>query len=105
MTPPRLTREERAAALDKAVDARRRRAELKESLKRGELTLSDVLERAKSDEVVSRTSILTVLESMPGIGKVKAGRIMERVGISESRRVRGLGAKQRVALDDELAGR
>lgn len=105
MTLPHLTPEERAAALDKAVDARRRRAELKESLKRGELSLADVLERAKSDEVVSRTPILTVLESMPGIGKVKAGRIMARVGISESRRVRGLGAKQRVALDQELAGR
>lgn len=105
MTLPHLTPQERAAALDKAVDARRRRADFKESLKRGELTLTDVLQRAQSDEVVSRTPILTVLESMPGIGKVKASRIMERVGISESRRVRGLGAKQRVALAEELAGR
>ncbi|MFV0534093.1 MAG: integration host factor, actinobacterial type [Cumulibacter sp.] len=105
MTLPHLTPEDRAAALQAAVDARRRRAEFKESLRRGELTLADVLERAKTDEVVSRTPIVTVLESMPGIGKVKAGRIMERVGISESRRVRGLGAKQRVALEEELAGR
>lgn len=105
MTLPHLTAEQRAAALDKAADARRRRAELKESLKRGELTIADVLERGKDDEVVGRTHMLTVLESLPGIGKVKASRIMDRVGIARSRRVRGVGAKQRVALEQELAGR
>ena len=59
----------------------------------------------REDEVVGRTHMLTVLESLPGIGKVKAARIMERVGISPSRRVRGLGPKQRVALEKELGGR
>lgn len=105
MSLPQLTSEQRAAALDKAADARRRRAEFKESLKRGDLSLADVLERGRDDEVVGRTHMITVLESLPGIGKVKAARIMDRIGISRSRRVRGLGAKQRVALEQELAGR
>ncbi|WP_153506207.1 integration host factor, actinobacterial type [Cumulibacter manganitolerans] len=105
MTLPHLTAEQRAAALDKAADARRRRAAFKESLKRGELTLADVITLGRDDEVVGRTHMLTVLESLPGIGKVKAARIMERVGISPSRRVRGLGPKQRVALEKELGGR
>lgn len=105
MTPPPLTAQQRTAALDKAADARRRRAEFKESLKRGELSLADVLDRGVEDEIVGRTHMLTVLESLPGIGKVKAARIMEKVGISPSRRVRGLGSKQRVALEQELAGR
>lgn len=105
MTLPHLTAEQRAAALDKAADARRRRAEFKDSVKRGELSLAEVLAKAENDEVIGRTHIVTVIESLPGIGKVKAARIMERVGISMSRRVRGLGAKQRVALQQELAGR
>lgn len=103
--PPHLSAEQRAAALDKAADARVRRSALKESIKRGEMTLADVLAKAETDEVVARTHVLAVIESLPGIGKVKAARIMERVGISMSRRVQGLGAKQRVALQEELAGR
>ena len=38
------------------------------------------------------------LTSLPGLGKVKAARLMERLGIAESRRLRGLGAKQKEAL-------
>lgn len=105
MSLPTLTPEQRAAALDKAADARRRRAEFKDTVKRGEITLPEIIELGKSDEVVGRTHIVTVIESLPGIGKIKAARIMDRVGISHSRRVRGLGAKQRVALEAELAGR
>jgi ribosomal protein S13 len=42
--------------------------------------------------------VLSVLESLPGVGKVKARRTMEEVGISETRRVRGLGEQQRSKL-------
>ncbi len=97
-TPPPLTDDARRAALAKAADARRVRAELKHSLKAGELGLADVLTRAESDDVVAMTKILTVLEALPGVGKVKSRRTMASIGISESRRVQGLGAKQRRAL-------
>ena len=39
---------------------------------------------------------------MPGVGKIRAAQIMERLGISETRRVRGLGDKQREALEQEF---
>ena len=106
-TPPPLTDDARRAALAKAAEARRVRADLKQALKAGELGLADVLVRAESDEVVAMTKILTILEALPGVGKVKSRRTMASIGISESRRVQGLGAKQRRALltasGDEIA--
>jgi len=48
--------------------------------------------------------VSALLESMPGVGKVRAKQIMERLGIAESRRVRGLGANQRTALEHEFHG-
>ena len=42
--------------------------------------------------------VSALLESMPGVGRVRARQIMEEVGISESRRVRGLGQNQVAAL-------
>jgi hypothetical protein len=96
--PPSLSDDQRAAALRKAAEARRVRAELKERLKMGSLTLAEVLEAAEGDEMVGRTKTLAVLESLPGVGKVKARRAMQEIGISESRRLQGLGDQQRAAL-------
>ena len=42
--------------------------------------------------------VSTVLESLPGVGKVRATKIMEELDISATRRIRGLGAKQREML-------
>ena len=101
--PPTLTPEARAAALQKAAAARRQRAELKEKLKMGSISFKELLEQAERDEVVAKMKVLTVLESLPGLGKVKARRLMDEIGISESRRVQGLGAKQRSSLNDRLS--
>lgn len=96
--PPVLTDAQRKAALEKAAAARRIRADLKERLKMGSITLSEILSLADNDEIVGKTKVLAVLESMPGVGKVKARRHMESIGIAESRRLRGLGDQQRAAL-------
>ncbi len=96
--PPSLTPEQRQAALEKAARARRERAEIKDHLKSGRTNLKELLIRAETDEIVGKMKVLAVLESLPGTGKVKARRLMEQVGISEARRLQGLGAKQRVAL-------
>ena len=104
MALPPLTPEQRAAALDKAAAARRARAGLKVQLKSGETRLEDVLDSGATDEVVGKMKVSAVLEAMPGVGKVRAQRIMERLEISPSRRVRGLGAKQREALQREFGG-
>jgi hypothetical protein len=95
---PTLSDEQRRAALEKAAEIRRARAELKEQLKSGQTTLTKVLDRAESDEMVGKLKVSAVLQAMPGIGKVKATQIMERLRIAESRRLRGLGDQQRRAL-------
>ena len=96
--PPSLTPEQRTAALEKAAQARKARAEIKDHLKTGRTSLKDLLGKADSDETIGKMKVLSVLESLPGTGKVKARRLMEQVGISETRRLQGLGAKQRDAL-------
>jgi len=96
--PPALSPEERSAALLKAAAARRQRAELKDRLKMGSMDLKELLDQSGGDEVVGKMKVLTVLESLPGVGKVRARRLMEQIGISEARRVRGLGAQQRDSL-------
>jgi len=101
---PPLTPEQRAAALEKAAKARKERAEVKNKLKRGNVTLSDVLSDGQSDDVIGKMKVSALLESMPGVGKVRAGQIMDRLNIAESRRVRGLGANQRSALEREFGG-
>ena len=96
--PPTLTPEQRSAALEKAALARKARAELKDHLKSSRITLKDLLAKAANDEIVGKMKVISVLESLPGTGKVKARRLMEQIGISESRRLQGLGAKQRESL-------
>jgi hypothetical protein len=96
--PPTLTPEQRAAALEKAAEARKARAEIKGKLKMGSVTLSELLKKADTDETVGKMKVISVLESLPGLGKVKARRLMEEIGISETRRMQGLGAKQKEAL-------
>lgn len=96
--PPQLTEEQRKAALQKAAEARRARAELKEKLKMGSLTLKELLDQSGGDDIVGKMKVVAVLESLPGVGKVKARRTMEEIGISETRRIRGLGDQQRASL-------
>src|SRR3954454_16589237 len=102
--PPSLSPDQRQAALAKAAAARRQRAELKEKLKMGSTSLKELLEQADRDEIVGKMKVLSVLESLPGVGKVKARRLMEEVGISETRRGQGLGDKQRKSLFEKLEG-
>lgn len=101
--PPSLSADQRQAALEKAAQARRMRAELKEKLKMGSLTLGELMQQAGSDEVVGKMKVLAVLESLPGLGKVKARRVMEEIGISETRRLQGLGEQQRKKLFEKLS--
>jgi len=102
--PPQLSPEDRAKALAKAAEARRARAELKEKLKMGSLSLAELLEQADTSDVVGKMKVLAVLESLPGVGKVRARRAMEEIGISETRRLRGLGDQQRRALLETFSG-
>jgi S13-like protein len=97
MPLPTLTEEQRKQALAKAAEARKKRAEIKAQLKSGKLTLDSLLTRS-GDDIVGKMKVSNVLESLPGVGKVRATKLMEELDISASRRVRGLGAKQREQL-------
>ncbi|WP_068400901.1 integration host factor, actinobacterial type [Kribbia dieselivorans] len=98
MALPTLTSEQRAAALEKAALVRRERAEVKHRLKYARGSISEVIAQGKTNEVIGKMKVTALLESMPGVGRVRARQIMAEVGISESRRVRGLGANQIAAL-------
>jgi hypothetical protein len=102
---PPLTPEQRQAALDKAAASRRERAAVKNRLKHSGASITEVLRDGESNEVIGKMRVLDLLQSMPGLGKVRARQLMERLGIAESRRVRGLGAKQVAALEREFAER
>lgn len=104
MALPPLTPEQRQAALDKAAASRRERAEVKNRLKNSGASIVDVLREGQTNEVVGKMRVVDLLQAMPGLGKVRARQVMERLGIAESRRVRGLGAKQVAALEAEFSG-
>ena len=91
---PPLTPEQRAAALQKAAAARQARAEVKNRLKYSQGTLSEVIAQGQQDETIGKLKVVSLLESLPKVGKVKARAIMADIGISETRRVRGLGPHQ-----------
>ena len=105
MAVPELTAEQRRAALEKAAVVRRERAEVKNRLKNSGASLPEVLRDGRHNEVVGKMKVLDLLQAMPGLGKVRARNLMERIGISESRRVRGLGANQIAALEREFEHR
>lgn len=105
MALPTLTPEQRQAALDKAASARRIRAEVKSRLKHSGATLSEVLAEAKANDIVAKLKVTDLLQSMPGVGKVRAKEIMDRIGIADSRRLRGLGPNQVSALVREFTDR
>ena len=98
MALPQLTDEQRKEALAKAAEARKARAELKEQLKRGDISLKEVLAKASSDEIIGKTKVSALLESLPKVGKVKAKEIMDELEIAQTRRLRGLGDRQRRAM-------
>jgi guanylate kinase len=103
MQPPQLTPEDRARALAKAAASRKRRAEVKAQVKSGNVSLLQVFELGKSDDAVAKMRVFELLESISGVGKVRARSVMERLNISPTRRVKGLGAKQIPALLAEFA--
>lgn len=105
MPLPELTEEQRREALAKAAEARKRRAEVKAQLKNGGLGLSEILERAESDEIIGKMKVSAMLEALPGVGKVRAQKVMEELAISTSRRLRGLGDKQKSALKERFGRR
>ena len=102
MALPKLTDEQRKEYLERAAAARRARAELRKDLKEGKISFIDVMNRA-DDPVVARMKVVTLLESLPGYGKARAQSVLSEIGIAETRKVQGLGSRQRAELIDLLS--
>ena len=100
MALPQLSAEDRQKYLKKAEEARRARAQLREDIKSGQVSLQEVFEM--DDDVAKRMKVSILIESLPGYGKAKTAKIMEELSISESRRVQGLGIRQREQLIEKL---
>ena len=100
--PPQLTPEQRKEALLKAAFSRKRRAEVKMKIKSGEFTIDSILELAATDEAVAKMRVKELLESLSGVGKVRAQSLMERLNISPTRRIQGLGRLQIKQLREEF---
>lgn len=92
------SRDERLASLEKAKAARRARSDAKARLKSGELSVEALLKMAEADEAIARMPVSQFLRAVPGIGAARAAAIMAEVGIAETRRVGGLGKRQRAGL-------
>lgn len=101
---PNQTPEARDAALQKAAEARQLRALVKHRLKFGGASITDILLQGRGDDAIGRMKVSALLESMPGVGKVKARAIMEQLGIADNRRIRGLGVQQVRAVADYFEG-
>jgi len=101
MALPNLSEADRKKALEKAAKARQARADLRQKIKSGKISFADVMKKS-DDPIVARMKVSTLLESLPGYGKAKAAKIMQELEISESRRVQGLGARQREMLMQRL---
>jgi transposase len=102
---PPLTPEQRAAALAKAAEARRERAAVKNRLKHSNASLHEVIKEGQTNDVIGKMKVSALLESLPGVGKVRAKQLMEKLNISETRRVRGLGSNQIASLEREFGGK
>lgn len=101
MALPNLSDADRKAALAKAAEARQKRAALRQRIKSGQVSFRQVMNMT-NDPIVARMKVSTLLESLPGFGKAKAAKIMSDLGISESRRIQGLGQRQREMLMERL---
>ncbi|MCA5923014.1 MULTISPECIES: guanylate kinase [Curtobacterium] len=106
--PPEV---DRVAAAQAAVAARRARAAVKAAIASGERSALDVARAAWDDSLVETTSaerslrVRDLLVSLPGIGPARAEAIMGSLRIASSKRLGGLGSRQRTALADWLAAR
>ena len=94
--PPSLDPEVRRRNAQLAIEARRERSKMKSALKEGSLSLREILE--SSSAAAQRMRVIELLTSLPQMGPLRAESLMEKVGISRTRRIAGLGVRQRREL-------
>ena len=101
MALPKLSLDEKRQALKKAQEMRSQRAKIRQNLKNGKTTIREVLANI-NDDIIAKMRVVYLLESLPRIGKIKTRKIMNDIGIDETRRIQGLGKRQKQALIERL---
>lgn len=96
-----MTPEQRAKALEKARVVRAKRSEVTKKLQMGVLKPVDALKKA-DDPIIGRMKVKSFINALPGYGKVKTEKLMEELGIPDTRRIQGLGSKQMANLKEAL---
>ena len=104
MALPNQTDEQRRAALEKAAQARHARAELRSKIKDGKISITEILNTV-DDPVIDKLKVKDMISSLPGYGAAKVTKIMEELGISDTRRIKGLGTRQKEALIERLSSK
>lgn len=102
MPIPSLSQEQLENARAAATAARRARAELKNKVKTGAITFAEALDAAAQDEVLAHVKVVDLLKALPRVGTKRATEVMERLGIAQNRRLRGLGRHQASMLKSEF---
>ena len=90
--PPHLTLEQRRAALAKAAESRKVRAEFKAEVKSGQRHWLDAF--TSDIDAIKKMRLKELLQSLPGVGEIRATTLLDRAGISHSRRIQGIGRSQ-----------
>jgi guanylate kinase len=95
---------DRVAAAKAAVAARRARAAVKRDIHDRKRSAVEVVESAwaEGSSAEAGLRVRELLWSMPSLGPTRTARVMEQLGIAESKRVGGLGVRQRRKLLDWL---
>ena len=105
VAPPEV---DRVAAAHAAVAARRARASVKLAVHNRARSAIDVVKTAWADPSATAEASLRVRElltSIPTLGPTRTAKAMKQLGIAESKRVGGLGVRQRQKLVDWLVHR
>lgn len=105
MTIPQLTSEQLQAARAAATAARRARADLKNDLRAGKLSLTEALDAAANDDILAHVKVVDLLKALPRVGEKRAAVVMEKLDIAPNRRIRGLGRHQLAGLRAEFGDR
>lgn len=101
MAAPTMTPEQRAAALEKAREVRAKRSEITKKLSMGIMSAADALKKA-DDPIIGRMKVKSFVNALPGYGKIKTEKLLEELGIPDTRRIQGLGSRQMENLKEAL---
>lgn len=102
---PERTSEQRRAALEKAMELRKQRAELRSELGSGMLSVCDLIDIAdQGSKAAAGMRVKQMISALPGYGMKRTQELMREIGIADSKRVGGLGVSQIRALIEKLDG-